>query len=76
MFGPVAVVPERLIRFSKKSAVAPVLTFHQSNVGIRVDLIAGLSRDGRMSNAQDQARYGMRSHAPRRAVVIIVGTGS
>src|SRR5260370_29113181 len=42
MFGPVAVVPERLIRFSQKGAVTPTLALPQRDVEIRVHLVTAL----------------------------------
>src|SRR5258706_12702465 len=70
MFGPVAVVPERLIRFSQKGAVTPTVALHQSDVGIRVHLVAALVGEtnkrvvqrmqdlGRHGNAIEHARSG------------------
>src|SRR5258706_4314466 len=80
MFGPVAVVPERLIRFSQKGAVTPTLALHQSDVGIRVHLVAALVGEtnervvqrmqdlGRHRNAIEHARSGS-------AIVVIISTG-
>src|SRR5205823_1941858 len=60
MFGPVAVVPQRLVRLSKKGAVASTLTFHQRDVGIRIDLVSGLCGEADkwiVQRIQDQGRH-------------------
>src|SRR5277367_3286435 len=73
---PVTIVAARLVGLGEKGAMTTVLAFHQRNVGIHEDLLAGLSAqtDERVvQRMQDQGRYGDAvEHAGGCSAIVIV----